>query len=341
MRGKRTITLFIGGIILLAGLTTGIIIYENSKPENVRIGYLAGDLHQLAYYVAQEKGFYIDEGLNVTAVPFSSGGAVMSAFVTPAATRSIDMSYLGFAPALYFRFNNPAANIKVLASVNVNGSALIVRDDDSIQTPADLAGLTIAVPARHNMQDFILSMILDEAGLTHDDLGEIIVMGPSDMVIALQNEEIDGYVAWEPHNVKGTADTIGGKYLYASSDVWSNHPCCVIASHEDFIDKDPETVQKVINVHHRATEWILEHWEEAKLIAMDKMNLSDAQATEAMANIGYVYANDLTQMTAFVDKLVNLNSDVNLDSTNIPSNITNSTQFIDYFIDGSYLEALD
>ncbi|UYP47624.1 hypothetical protein NEF87_003909 [Candidatus Lokiarchaeum ossiferum] len=341
MRGKRTITIFIGGIILLAGLTTAIIIYEKSRPESVRIGYLEGDLHQLAFYIAQEKGFYTDEGLNVTAVPFSNGGAVMAAFETPPATRSIDISYLGFAPALYHRFNNPAANIKVLASVNVNGSALIVRDDDSIQTAADLAGLKIAVPARHNMQDFILAMILDQGGLTHDDLGEIIVMGPSDMIIALQNGNIDGYIAWEPHNVKGTTVTIGGKYLYTSSDVWSNHPCCVIASHEDFIDADPETVQKVINVHYRATEWILDHWEEAKSIAMEKMNLSAEQATEAMANIGYVYSNDLTQMTAFVDKLVELNPDVSLDSEYIPSEITTSTQFIDYFVDGSYLAALD
>ncbi len=295
-------------------------------------------MHQLAFYVARENGFYADEGLNVTAVSFANGGAVMTAFITPAATRSIDMSYLGFAPALYHRFNSPAANVKILASVNVNGSALIVRDDDAIQSAEDLAGLTIAVPARHNMQDFILSMILAEADLTHDNIS-IRIMGPSDMIIALQTGEIDGYVAWEPHNVKGITDAVGGKYLYNSSDVWVDHPCCVIASHEDFIDSDPKTVQKVINVHKRATEWILNNWEEAKALAMIKMNLSEEQALQAMGNIGYVYENNIAQMTTFVDKLIELNPSVSLDSENIPSEVTTSAEFINYFIDGSYLTA--
>jgi NitT/TauT family transport system substrate-binding protein len=340
MKGKKIMGFFFIGIVFLAGITTGVILYENAKVYDVRIGYLEGDLHQLAFYVARENEYYEEAGLNITAVPFANGGAVMAAFETPKLTRSIDMSYLGFAPALYHRFNNPAANIKVLASVNTNGSSLIVRDDGSILEAADLEGTIIAVPARHNMQDFILSMILAEAGLTHDDLENIVVMGPSDMILALQNEEIDGYVAWEPHNVKGTTPTVGGTYLYNSSQVWADHPCCVVASSEDFLESDPKTAQKVIEVHKRATQWILDNPEAAKTIAMEKMNLSAEQASQAMANIGYVYENNIVKMTEFVDKLVDLNPNVGFDSENIPKDITDSAKFIEYYIDESILEAI-
>ncbi len=57
------------------------------------------------------------------------------------------------------------------------------------------------------------------------------------------------------------------------------------------------------------------------------MNLSAEQAAQAMANIGYVFENDITQMIAFVDKLVELNNAVSLDSENNPSNITSSSEF--------------
>ena len=72
---------------------------------------------------------------------------------------------------------------------------------------------------------------------------------------------------------------------------------------------------------------------------MEKMNLSEEQAAAAMSNIGYVYGLDKSKFVEFVDKLVELNPDVSLDSPYIPSGMT-SAQFIDWFIDDTYLSAL-
>ncbi|MHA1510542.1 MAG: ABC transporter substrate-binding protein [Promethearchaeota archaeon] len=331
---KTKAVIIIFGVILVSGIGIAILLSEESDAD-VRIGYLAGDLHQLAYYVAEENGYYEDEGIVVEGVPFGNGGDVMTAFESM--TRPIDMSYLGFAPALFHRFTVAAANITVLAGVNVNGSALIVKNNDSIQTGADLKGLRIAVPSRFNMQDFILSMILNNSGLTYDDI-TITVGSPSDMVANLASGSIDGYVAWEPYNIKGTANDVG-KYLYQSGDVWANHPCCVIASHNEFLESNSSIVNSVLKVHKRATEWILNNWDDAKAIAMDKMNLSEIQAGIAMGNIGYVYDMDIAQMELFVDKLVDLNEYIGLDSPNIPAGL-NSSSFIDWFVDPSYIQAL-
>ena len=333
---KTKAVLIIFGIVLVSGIGIGAIIILDKDDTNVRIGYLDGDLHQLAFYVAQEYGFYEEEGINVTKVSFPNGGAVMTAFESM--TRPIDMAYFGFAPALFHRFTVEAANITVLAGVNVNGSALIVRNDPSIQTGADLEGLKIAVPSRHNMQDFILSMILNNSGLSHENITISEMNSPSDMIIALEEGSIDGYVSWEPHCIKGTADAVG-KYLYKSSDVWADHPCCIVASHNEFLESNTSTVNKILKVHKRATEWILENWEDAKTLAMEKMFLTEDQAAIAMANIGYVYNMDLVQMELFVEKLVKLNDLIGFDSPNIPEGLNSST-FIDWFVDPSYIQAL-
>ncbi len=336
MKGKETLVIFLSSIIIIAGISIGIIIQNRNNDVDVRIGFLEGDLHQLAFYVARENNYYQEENLTISAVAFSNGADVMAAFEALPGSPQIDIAYLGIAPAVYHRFNNPAANIKILASVNVNGSSLIVRDNDLINNSSDLIGKKIAVPALHNMQDFILTMILDEAGLTHDNI-TLKEMAVSDMRLSLQNGDIDGYVAWEPHNVKGTTNGYSGKYLYNSSQVWNNHPCCVIAGNEDFIESQSDITQTIIDIHVKATNWILNNWEQAKIIAMNKMYLSDVEATNAMANIGYVYENNLENMQIFVDKLVNLNPYVSFSSENIGAGITTSSEFIEYFVDGSFL----
>ncbi len=333
---KTKAVLIIFGVIFVSGIGIGVIFLFDKSNADVRIGYLKGDLHQLAFYVAQENGYYEDEGIEIEAITFANGGAVMTSFESM--TRSIDMAYFGFAPALFHRFTVAAANITVLAGVNVNGSALIVKNDPSILTGADLKGLKIAVPSRYNMQDFILSMILNNSGLSYDDIFISETTDQSDMIIALDKGSIDGYISWEPHCIKGTANDLG-KYLYKSSDVWANHPCCVIASHNEFLESNSSIVNKVLKVHKRATEWILDNWEDAKVIAMEKMFLTKDQATIAMANIGYVYDMDLAQMALFVEKLVELNDLISLDSPNIPPGL-NASSFIDWFVDPSYIEAL-
>ncbi|TFH29866.1 MAG: ABC transporter substrate-binding protein [Promethearchaeota archaeon] len=337
MASTKFKAIFIGAIILLAGTTIGVVLFQQYQKSSydVRIGFLEGDLHQLAFYVARENGYYAAENISFDSLSFANGGAVMVDFESP--TRTIDMAYLGFAPAVYHRFNVETANITILSAVNVNGSALVVRDDPLINNASDLAGLTIAVPAFNNMQDFILSMILDLAGYTHADLADVQILSPADMVLAFQNGDIDGYVAWEPHCVKGL--DVGGKILYKSSDVWADHPCCVIAAENTFLSQNPEIAEKVIRAHKRATEWIHDNPELAVALAMEKMNLTEEQAILAIANIGYVYMPDLIKMAEFVDKMVELNDEVSLDSPYIPSGLS-ATTFIDYFVDTSIVSNL-
>jgi len=335
---KTKAVIIIFGVILVSGIGIGAIFLFDKSDADVRIGYLTGDLHQLAYYVAEENGYYKDEGIVVEGIPFANGGDVMTAFESM--TRSIDMSYLGFAPALFHRFTVAAANVTVLAGVNVNGSALIVKNNDSIQTGANLEGLTIAVPSRFNMQDFILSMILNNSGLTYEDITVTVGTAPADMPLALEEGSIDGYVAWEPHNIRGLGlNNDVGKYLYQSGEIWPNHPCCVIASHNEFLENNASIAKSVLKVHKRATEWILNNWDDAKAIAMKEMNLSDIQAEIAMGNIGYVYDMDIAQMELFVEKLVDLNEYISLDSPNIPEG-SNSSIFIDWFVDSTMIDAI-
>ena len=95
----------------------------------IRLGYLQSDLHQLAAFVALKKNFFTDEGLNVEIGGiFKAGPQEMTAF----AAGSLDAGYVGEAPATTAVANN-AAEVSVVAQVNLEGSSIVIRNDSEIK----------------------------------------------------------------------------------------------------------------------------------------------------------------------------------------------------------------
>jgi NitT/TauT family transport system substrate-binding protein len=71
-------------------------------------------------------------------------------------TGLIDMAYLGSPPAIlkHLNVNTDNSDIRIVAQVNVEGSAIIVSND--ILSIADLDGKTIATPGPGSIQHLML-----------------------------------------------------------------------------------------------------------------------------------------------------------------------------------------
>ncbi len=132
--------------------------YIPEKAGSIKLGYITADLHHLALYVAMKEG-YLDEVFdNVELRQFPNGVAIMEAF----RLGEIDAAYLGGAPATLKRIND-GIEIRIVAGVNNEGSAIIAKDD--IVKPDDLAGKTVAIPGFGTVQDFLMRKVLAEGGL--------------------------------------------------------------------------------------------------------------------------------------------------------------------------------
>jgi ABC-type nitrate/sulfonate/bicarbonate transport system substrate-binding protein len=91
----------------------------------VRLGYLQSDLHQLPLFVALEKGFFFMEGMDVIIEGvFKAGPEEMTTF----ASGALDVGYLGAAPAVV-AVGNIVADVKIIAQVNLEGSAIVIRKE--------------------------------------------------------------------------------------------------------------------------------------------------------------------------------------------------------------------
>lgn len=250
----------------------------------VRMAVLQTDIHQLAFWVAREKGLFERHGVQVElAGIFRAGPEIMSAF----GAESLDMAYVGEAPSTT-AVANRAADVVAVAQVNTEGSALVIEKmDDRIKTITDLIGRTVAVPGHSTVQDFLLRKALATHNVDISNVN-IMVMKPPEMIGALRTGQIDAFVAWEPHPSKSA--TMGvGKNLMTSAEMWAAHPCCVLVSSAEFLKNNREAVKSVLKAHVEATKFILENREEAVQIGMMSTGMDEETVRRAMETVTFTY----------------------------------------------------
>jgi NitT/TauT family transport system substrate-binding protein len=150
-----------------SSITPSSTIINPSSP--IKLGYLLGDLHQMAQVVAQNKSIVAGKsifekyGLNVesaTGAPFANGGAEMTGF----AAGNVDIGYLGAPPAILQHLN---ANIgtTIVAQANSEGSGLVVKIGSGITSLKDLVNKTVAQPGESSIQFLLLKIALEREGL--------------------------------------------------------------------------------------------------------------------------------------------------------------------------------
>jgi NitT/TauT family transport system substrate-binding protein len=169
---------------------------------------------QLPVYLAYDRGYFKDEGLDVDLVTLSE---------TPAAVQAVATNQVQFALALpdpvVFNALNRGVKLKILAASTINTptdrrAQFLVRrdllDSGTYRSAADLRGLTVAVPAVS--YEWYLDKMLADAGLTFDQVNAVLIR-TSDMISAFQTRVVDAAWVTEPTasaiNQQRIANTIG------------------------------------------------------------------------------------------------------------------------------------
>jgi NitT/TauT family transport system substrate-binding protein len=245
---------------------------KSSTDQPVKIGYLPiTDAAPLL--IAHAKKLYEAEGL--TAEPprlFRSWAQVVEAFLA----RQVNVIAVLSPIAVSLRYGRkfPA---KVVAWNHVNGSALTVSPE--VETVRDLGGKTIAIPFWYSIHNVLLQQMLKKEGLIVTRKAKeaeiaanevnLVVLPPPDMLSALANKAIGGYIVGEPFNA--AAENLNtGKILRFTGDVWKNHASCVVFLHEDDITQRQEWTQSVVNAIVKAQAWIRDNREEtAQILSKD------------------------------------------------------------------------
>lgn len=238
----------------------------------VRIGYLPiTDATPLL--VAHANKLFEAEGLQVEKPRlFRSWAQLAEAFLSG----QVNVIHLLSPMTVWTRYGSQA-RAKVVAWNHMSGSGLTVAPD--INDVKDLGGKTVAIPFWYSIHNVVLQQLLGKSNLkpvSHDkpapDEVKLVVMAPSDMVPALANKTIAGYIVAEPFNALAE-DLKVGKVLRFTGDVWKDHACCVVLMHERDLAERKDWTQKTVNAIVKAQAWIRDHRQEtADLLSKDGPN---------------------------------------------------------------------
>jgi NitT/TauT family transport system substrate-binding protein len=287
---------------------------ENLK---IRIGYLQSDLHHLPAFVALEKKYFQESGLNIeVAGVFRAGPELMSAF----AANELDIGYVGLAPAITAVANGTAA-VRYIAQVNREGSAIVVAKDAPYNKVADLQGRVVTIPGHATMQDFLLRKAFKNEDVPFNKI-KLLVLKPPEMIPALDKGDIDAFIAWEPYPAKAVTGNTG-RVLMSSHAIWPDHPCCVVVTADAFLKEHPEVINKIQDVHKRACDFISSNQEQAidigvKYTGMDRPTVQ--KAITAILYNGELKKKNLSEFVVFLKELRYIKPDIS--ENNLINNFT-------------------
>ncbi|WP_067976944.1 ABC transporter substrate-binding protein [Mycolicibacter icosiumassiliensis] len=212
----------------------------------LRIGYLP--ITDAAPLLLAHSAALYPAGLVSSAKPvlFRSWASLGEAFVTG----KVDVVHLLMPMAVQLRYAL-GGGVRVLGWNHTNGSALTVAPH--IKDLADLAGTQVAIPFWWSIHNIVLQQLLRAHGLRPvvrrsasraARTVELIVMSPSDMVPALANRSIGGYVVADPFNAVAQIKKIGRIHTFLG-DIWRDHACCVLITRDDVIAQRPNAIQQL------------------------------------------------------------------------------------------------
>jgi NitT/TauT family transport system substrate-binding protein len=223
----------VAGVAILAAISA----HAQTRTE-VRVGTL-GAISDAPVFIADKKGFFRDEGIDVKMTVFQSAATM----VAPLGAGQLDVGAGSPSAGMY---NAVARKIEVRivadkaqSTPGYGATKLIVRKDlvesGKFKTLADLKGLKVAGNAPGFSNTAMLNVMLTSVGLKYDDVNVLNLAFP-DHLVALQNKSVDAGATIEPI---ATLAVAGGHAVEIMRDdqIYPNHQIATLIYADEFAKK--------------------------------------------------------------------------------------------------------
>jgi len=231
-------------------------------------------------FLAQEKGFYKDEGVEVE---LSIMDDISMRFAALYAGQLDGMSTAMAAFILNAKEGAPAKVVLMLDD-SKGGDGIVANKD--IQAIKDLKGRKVAFK-QASISEWFLGYLLRREGLTMSDI-QVVNMEPGAAGTAFIAGKVDAAVTWEPYLTKGKQAPHG--HLLIDTSQTPGLISDVLIFSDKVLRERKDDVQKVCRAVARAVDYWKEHPEEANAVMAQAIGgwLKDPQAfAETLQGIQY------------------------------------------------------
>ncbi len=210
--------------------------------------FVAWSAQQWPDYVATEKGFYKEQGLEVNLIGVKSNPEIIQLMIggdAPFATGDTTDSML---LALQKGFKVKGLMAKGIAAPY----DLVVSGD--IKNYSQLKGKKFAVSALKSASTIMLKVVLAANGLKEGDYQLLVVGGNDSRLAALRQGGVQGAVLNPPANF--IAEKGGMRVLDHFTKYVAHYDFVSIAASEKYIQANPQVVQKLVTAYLKALDWL-------------------------------------------------------------------------------------
>jgi NitT/TauT family transport system substrate-binding protein len=253
---RLVVTVLLVFLLMTAGSVFGA--------DKVTIGHLPL-IMSLPTYVAVEKGFFVEEGLDVELVPFQSGSTITDALLAG----RIDANCMSAITGHWFAAQNAPDRFKIFlvyaADTNVdNTMVVVVKKDSPLKDLKDLKGKKVGHfpgPTSMELARAVIRTQIDPEGVTFTEIP------PNNLIPALVAGQIDAYFSPEPFGMMAVFEG-KGRYLMKS-------PCTLLGLKKGivggafsfsakFLEERPKQAKKVKTAIEKAVDFIKTNEQEAR-----------------------------------------------------------------------------
>ncbi|MDD4601337.1 MAG: MetQ/NlpA family ABC transporter substrate-binding protein [Negativicutes bacterium] len=242
---------------LIAVIMIGLMVFvlggcaNNKKDESAKAGQMQNltvglmpDVDSIPFIIAQEKGFFKEEGLTVTLKPFKSAVDRDSALQSGNLDGAIsDMLAEAFAKAGGFD--------TVITSLTTGSYKLVINKDETATSIQQLKGKDVAI-SKNTIIEYVTDKVMAEGGLSGTDVNKIAIPQIPARLEMLQNSKIAAATLPEP--MATVAVKNGGKVLN-SSDKLGIYPGVMVFTSKAVTGKEKE-IQAMYRAYSKAIDYL-------------------------------------------------------------------------------------
>ncbi|MGL4572275.1 MAG: ABC transporter substrate-binding protein [Clostridium sp.] len=216
---------------------------ENKGETKLRVGVM-GSIDAVPLVIAQEKGFFKEEGVDLDLQIFKA------AKDRDAALQANELDGVLCDDVAISIYQNSGIDMKITGSTN-GYFTLVSGKDSGVKKIEDLKGKKIGISER-TMMDYLADYIVTSKGMKATDIEKVGIPAMPARLEALRNKQIDAAILPAPFNDTAIAD--GGTEIIKvfNKDIMIS----VTGFLQDVISKNPDAIKGFYKAYDRAIEYI-------------------------------------------------------------------------------------
>lgn len=330
LRRKKTVLIVVGVLMIAGGVACGVLWISQATneqatpaaPETIRLAAEAGLLAS-SVWVAEQNGYFTEEGLDVRIREYGSGRAAFRGLLEE---EGLDIATSAQTPVVAESFSRRDFAVIAAMVSSQNDTKILARKDRNIRSPADLQGKRIGV-TKNSTGHYFLGLFLAQHGLGLDDVTVTDIAAPDLAAAAIQGD-VDAISSWEPH-IYNAKKTLAGNAMVFESDGTFREDFYFVAF-RDWARQHAGTLQKFLRAIDKANAFMATHPAGSQEIVAKRLQIDPGMVAAVWSDFDFGLFLDQAVLLAFEQQARWIIRNGNAENVKLP----NYLEFI-------WLDALD